>query len=290
MIHLITTVEAARVDWLKQFIQHYKSLGVQNFHITIQFEETVVLSEICKTKDYAKKILKPFGINDVLDLICPFDAMRLRTHHDNIQNAFVKPDEWIVWADIDEFQMHQKDLNIQAKEFDKAGINICGGFLVDRIARSGKLVNFEPTKPIWSQFPIGASITRDIVQGQIHKVTMSRNTVKIKYANHDPLKGQKNLRWAPQRNPVFHFKWDISVMERLKIRLTESWKQRCPWWVQTERLFQHIYNNNGCINLEYVNSFDFEDDKVEDFKVPYRVSPFYKNKWEKFLPAMMADR
>ena len=154
MIHLISTTEVKRISLLKQFVAHYQSVGVEKFHISVHFESGTEPAKIREGVDRAARSLKPLGVEAILELVCPFDAMNLRAHHDEIQDALTRPDDWIVWADVDEFQMHAEPLAAKIGRYDNNEINICSGFLVDRIARSGKLNEFQPSQSIWRQFPM----------------------------------------------------------------------------------------------------------------------------------------
>ncbi len=247
MTHLISTVEAARISWLPQFIEHYKELGVQQFHITCQVPPEFDPEEKERVYGEVRKILSVEGIHECQLLVCQFDAMNLRNHHDRIQ-ANIPPGDWILLADIDEFQEYGELLDAIINYSDTNGINIIGGDFLDRVGLSGNLEVFDPGQPIWEQFPIGCNITQEILMGHTNKVVCAKAHLKIKFANHDPLHGQQ-LHWHPKRAIVHHFKWDQSVIKRLQFRLSPYWKKRCPWWVQTKRFFDHI-EKFGKINLE----------------------------------------
>ncbi|HSU27473.1 MAG TPA: hypothetical protein VLJ68_03770 [Chitinophagaceae bacterium] len=267
MIHLISTVEAARISWLPQFIDHYKELGVDQFHITCQVPPDFAQEERERVYKEVKRLLAGEGIHECQLLVCQFDAMNLRNHHDKIQ-ATIPADHWILLADIDEFHEYAGSLKAIIANCESNGINIIGGDFLDRVGPSGKLEVFDPGQPIWEQYPIGCNITQKVLKGHTNKVVCAKAYLKIKFANHDPLNGQR-LYWYPERATVHHFKWDQSVAERLQFRLTAYWKKRCHWWVQTKRFFDHIAKY-GKINLDTLQT-SFPSYKIEyakQYKTP----------------------
>ena len=130
------------------------------------------------------------------------------------------------------------------------------GEFIDRVALGGELKCFDPHSAIWNQFPIGCDVTKRILLGQTNKVVCSQASVKIKHANHDPIRNQHMLLSLPYLAAVHHFKWDSTVVERLLPRLDDDWKQRCHWWVQTQRFMDHwsLYKR---INLDLLSTIYF---------------------------------
>ena len=275
-IAVVCTLEKARLPWLRHFVAHYQAQGIERFFLSIQCEQGK-RTEGEATRKQAIKLVRPLGVGDVELLERNFDAMALRAHHDSIQSRGEA--DWFVWADLDEFQVYPRLIPDLVETWRARNITACAGLFVDRVSRSGELVRFDARRPVWGQFPVGATVTRDLVGGQIHKVVCAHASVGIKHANHDPVPGQK-ITWAQEIIPVHHFKWDKTVIERLKIRLTRSWKARCHWWVQTDRLYRALALNEGKIPLDYVARFDFKDDALPLAAEPYRSNRRYRE-WQR---------
>jgi hypothetical protein len=270
-ITVVCTVEAARVAWLPQFVRHYQAQGLERFHLTVQCPRGKRRTgEAARRR--ALKLLLPLGVDQVDLLERDFDAMALREHHDEVQDK--SGAEWLVWADIDEFQVYPAPVPMLVADWKRAGIQACTGLFVDRVSRSGKLAPVNLAEPIWGQYPIGASLTRDVLRGQINKVVCSHVSVRIKHGNHEPVRGQR-VRRTREIIPVFHFKWDSTVVPRLKMRLTEAWKKRCPWWTQTARLYEVLEGNRGRLPLAELKTFDFRDDALSREWHPYRLNARY---------------
>jgi hypothetical protein len=262
MIHLISTIEYRRVDWIPQFVEHYLSLGIDRLWLTLHFPPSMSRNEIRSVTRKTTRILNSQGIDYLGHLVCPFDAMSLRQHHDMLQTA-VNPNDWIVWADIDEFQVYPQKLSKCIAEAERTGATAMSGEFIDRVALGGELKCFDPDSPIWNQFPIGCDVTKRILLGQTNKVVCSQASIRIKHANHDPIRHQPTVSWLPYLAAVHHFKWDSTVVERLLPRLDDAWKERCHWWVQTQRFMDHwsLYKR---INLDLLSTIYFPSGKQRE--------------------------
>lgn len=275
-IVVVCTLEGGRVPWLPHFVRHYQTQGLERFHFTVQCQQGKRRGgEAARRR--ALRVLRPLGVDHMDLLERDFDAMALREHHDKVQRE--SGASWFVWADIDEFQVYPAPIPTLVAEWEGAGVRACGGLFVDRVSRSGELVTFDDAESIWGQFPVGAMVTRDVVGGQINKVVCSQASVRIKQGNHDPVRGQR-IRWATQRIPVFHFKWDSTVVQRLRVRMTEAWKARCHWWTQTARLYETLEANQGRLPLDDRATFDFRDDAFPEAWHPYRLNKRYRE-WDR---------
>ena len=106
MIHLICTFEPRRISFLPQFVEHYSLLGVEAFHLSVQLEPN--LSPVAReaAKSASSAVLAPYNILLASALVQPFNSHNLRIHHDAIAAAECAMDDWIVWADVDEFQVY----------------------------------------------------------------------------------------------------------------------------------------------------------------------------------------
>ena len=272
---VVCTLEGTRVPWLPHFVRHYQAQGIERFHLTVQCEDGKRRSgEAARRR--ALGLVRPLGVEHVDLLERDYDAMALREHHDRVQKE--SGATWFVWADIDEFQVYPQSVPAMIAGWVREGALACSGFFVDRVTRSGELVDFDHAEPIWGQFPVGATVTRDVVAGQVNKVVCSHVSVRVQHGNHDPARDQK-IRWAGRRVPVFHFKWDRTVVRRLRVRLTENWKARCHWWTQTARLLETLKANGGRLPLPTLTTFDFRDDAFAGQAHPYRLNRRYRE-WE----------
>lgn len=130
------------------------------------------------------------------------------------------------------------------------GCDAVAGEMIDRLAPGGELTVFRPQDSVWEQFPLRYDVTGAVLRGLRTKVMLARGWVRLNHGNHAPL-AQQNIRQHPRAAVIHHFKWDSTVKARLSERLSEDWKGRCRWWVETQRFFEHI-EHRSCIDLSRV--------------------------------------
>ena len=246
MVHLICTLEPARINLLPQFIAHYVQLGVQLFHFSIHFEPGLERPGMMRSIQEAEKALEPFSLTLSAVLVCPFSALALREHHDRLQTQHCRNEDWVMWADIDEFHVFPEDFHGLLQFAETARIDYFWGEFVDRVAADGSLKAFDPAQCIWSQYPRKCHITRDVARAHTGKVTCARASVRISPGNHYVLNAER-LRYYKPRVEVHHFKWDDSVMRRLGRRLLPDWREQWPWWIESKKIVDFLEQSGGSI-------------------------------------------
>ena len=274
MIRLIATCEPARLGWLHQFVAHYRHQGVQYFQLSLHLEPGTPATEVASARARAASIAEEVNLPPFREIHEPFDAMALRRHHDHIQNSECATEDWLVWADIDEFHIFGGNLAELTEGWDRAGCNAAGGVFIDRVAREGLLPSFNPMRTIWSQYPLGCNLTAKVVRGMTKKVVIARANVRMRHANHNPLRHQR-MSWAMMDVPIHHFKWDSGVLARLSQRIDNDWKVRCAWWTQSENILNAITARSGRLPLDLVDTLDFEDDLLPESHTPYESNSRY---------------
>jgi hypothetical protein len=167
--------------------------------------------------------------------------------------------DWIVWSDSDEFQGPPGSLVSLAEEADAAGAQVVRGLLVDRVASDGSLPPLDPDLSLWDLFPRAVLIPDAISRAERRKVAMARGWVRVSGGNHFPRPGQRLLE-GPGWVPIHHFKWDATVLDRLRFRLRPAFRDACPWWVESRDLLAYFEARGG--------SFDPAD--LVDFPLPDR--------------------
>jgi hypothetical protein len=247
MLHLICTVEHGRIDWLPQFVEHYRGLSVERFHLTLHFEPDVPREVMALRTRLAEETLSALGIGLHAVLIWPYDSDTLRDHHDQVQSQIAAAGDWIVWADLDEFQVYPEPLTELIAQAERDGYDYFRAVMIDRVAEDGSLPAFDPDQPIWEQYPRRCHLTRDVAGAWDIKATCARGEVIMKGGNHDPVDGWPAEAW-PALFEVHHFKWDASVVPRLQRRLQPDWKERCYWWTESAALLDHIERNGGRVD------------------------------------------
>lgn len=260
MIHVVCTVGLKQIALVPQFVAHYRALGVGRIwltlHVGARLPATPAADAICTE---AMRLLEKLGTEPLPFLIGDFDAMLVRKRHDAIQGARIPSGDWVLWADTDEFQVYPRALAELLAEADAQNANAIGGELVDRVARDGALIRFDPALPVWRQFPLGSDVTRRVLQGFTHKVAASKGNVLVGPGHHEALPSSPvPVIWARDLAAIHHFKWDDGVIARLALRTEDDWKRRCPWWVESQRFLDHAAEH-GHIDLTGADTYDFGD-------------------------------
>jgi len=140
---------------LDHFISHYKSLGIspENFLIVLNvFKDFENLEK-------GLKILKKHGVTPS-DIWCQeYESQEKWSRVHYAISKKVKPDDWVVHPDSDEFFQFPGSLHELLAKMDSAGINAAQGFLVDRLAADGKIKDVDSKDSIFDQFPSCANFS-----------------------------------------------------------------------------------------------------------------------------------
>lgn len=247
MLHLIATAEHTRVAWLPQFVEHYRELGVERFHLSLHVEPGTARDAAARAVRSAEEILGGMGIALFAVVICPFDSDAFRAWHDEAQAQRTAPGDWIVWADSDEFQIYPAPLPEMIRRAEREGYDFFRGIMIDRVAADGALVDFDASRPVWEQYPRRCRLTRDVALACDIKTPCARAEIVMLGGNHGP---EDETGWTecPDWAEIHHFKWDSTVVRRLRRRLEPDWKERCFWWTESARLLDHIERHGGRID------------------------------------------
>jgi len=244
MIHLICTLEPVRIPFLFQFIEHYKRLGVEKFHFSVQAEPRTSTADLENHRRAARRELSPLGIELSALLVQPFNARVLRSHHDELQSRQCRAGDWIVWADIDEFQVYPGQFLSLLNFADAYGVDYFEGHLIDRVSQDGNLREFDPVQSIWQQYPRVVKPPSPISPRSTHKVVCARSDVRLTPGNHYAA-GERPLRYYAESAEIHHFKWDSSVVKRLSRRLQPDFQATSPWWVESKAILDLIETHAG---------------------------------------------
>lgn len=273
MISLISTTEPTRIHWLPQFVRHYRALGVDRFFLSLQIEPDLDPALKRGYKAQFRETLAALGVEEVFFLEKSFDAYVIRDHHDAIQDKYVAAEDWIIWCDSDEYQTYPRRLDEMIAKWNRDGIDYINGLMFDRVAEGGWLPRFDPSTSVWEQFPIACTVASDVAEILPRKIAAARGDVALSTGNHFladaaprmstptavrrlAARPQRRLKPLPLWVQVHHFKWDASVLDRLRFRLTPQWRAKCPWWVESDKLLTYFESNGGRFNLEDLKVVD----------------------------------
>jgi hypothetical protein len=250
MINLFCTLEPTKIDWLPQFVAHYRSLGVDRFLLSLQQEPTVAAQARLAQTSRFESALRGLGITQSFELTESYDSASVYRHQERISNQFVTKDDWIVWCDSDEFQVYPLPIAEVVQSCLAQGIDAITGILIDRIAADGSLPDFDPSRPVWEVFSRPCNVTGSIARGPMEKVAFARSDIRLRPGNHAP--EDPKTKCAAQAIPIHHFKWHAGVIAQLRFRLDPAWKQKCFWWIESQYLLDYLARNDMRFKLDDV--------------------------------------
>jgi hypothetical protein len=86
-----------------------------------------------------------------------------------------------------------------------------------------------------------------LARGDPRKVVFARSPVRVSGGKHR-LTDTRNLRTVSGWVQVHHFKWDATLIDRLRYRVRPEWRARFPWWTESQRLLDYFAANNSRFN------------------------------------------
>ena len=154
----------------------------------------------------------------------PFDWARVTEHYN--ETKLLKPDDWWIVADDDELQLYSKPTYQIIEECEEYGYEfVCGGF-VDRIGDNGDFPKITMESNVWEEMPEAGFFRYPLSYACPNKVTLMKGKVKVSNGQHYVQLDDNTTtcqKEHPKRYPidknftqVHHFKWDYSVLERLR--------------------------------------------------------------------------
>jgi len=147
---------------------------------------------------------------------------------------------------------------------------ITGGFL-DRIGEEGEFPLVTKETNIWKSFPLAGFFRYPMSGAMPNKCCVMKGSVDVTDGQHFAVIGDtdtwRERGWNhPKRYPiengivqVHHFKWDSTVLERLK-EVSET-KKDYSYWKEYKKMYRGIQINDWKIDI---NNPEFMFEKMED--------------------------
>jgi hypothetical protein len=107
------------------------------------------------------------------------------------------------------------------------------------VAADLTLAPFDPAKSIWETFPRAYSVGPSLAGSSSQKVALARGGIQLSGGNHFP-RFRALYKTFTTLIPIHHFKWDATLIERLRYRVRPEWQAKCPWWVESQRLLDYF--------------------------------------------------
>jgi hypothetical protein len=246
----LVTVVGHNITMLPHMLHYYKHI-VDNIFVVVyrQNEDDGILEEIEKLGITPYKVVTEpkFNWEKVTEL---YNEVKL-----------TKPNDWWIVSDDDEIQIYPEDIKVMISKCEENGWKfITGGFL-DRIGEDGTFPHINNYTNIWESFPYSGFFRYPMSGACPNKVCVMKGDVEITTGQHYAKIDSNNvwgeegvkhpLRYPPGRGEGFiqvhHFKWDSTVLERLK-EVSETEKDY-TFWKEYKKMYKAIEINDWKIDI-----------------------------------------
>lgn len=231
------------LELIPHFINHYKSMGIENFLITIN-----AISEDATKRGF--EILSGLGITPsvwVGEFLIFTKMQKLIELQKTVKT------EWTMAVDSDEFVEIDNLLDLLVR-CERGNYPAVRGILIDRVALSKNLEKVVDSIPIGQQFPLRANVLKKFGG-------MGEKSFLFKYEKFLSTSGSHNLvstdgsgilenrYYYPVQFPISHYKWTSTCPKRLKTRIDLfSHYSQITWLKEIQGVYQYI--KDGKFNLE----------------------------------------
>jgi len=250
-IYVITTI-GFDTSLLDRFLKHYKKFRPKKILIVVN------ASKDSETYSTVEEKTKKYGNLCILqEWPGEFSEDEKITQEKLISSRYCKDNDWVVYADVDEFQYYPKNIRASIKNAKRLGFDYLEGRMIDRICITGELTLTDKDIPLEVQYPLGGSITKEILKGWDKKIVcakmnrdigggrhvfINRGGVYFKECNTEPY--SEELSPHSFGIEIHHFKWNYFTVNKLKKELTFKHKSLTAWRQEHERFLKYmeLYN------------------------------------------------
>jgi Glycosyl transferase family 2 len=241
MITIVTTI-ALNCDLLPYFLKYYSNQQVDNFLILVNAknESDPIIEKISKELDvYNLKIAKLWygGFYDTD-----------KTNYENeIIDKYCNEDDWVIYADLDEFQEYNIKDTVKSLEFhDMYAIQ---GFLFDRMSLDGSLIDIQST--LEETYPLGGNIT-GFFGAEINKVVMCKAKYKLDIGHHFFKDKKLHQTTMLDKIIVHHFKWRGCMISRMSALLSDQDRNNSNWYNEMRKIID-FFNMHNKFDVQILN-------------------------------------
>jgi len=245
----LVTVCGHNTTMLRHMLNHYKDFVDDIFVVVyLSSDKDRVLSEVTEiTKELNIDIHKT-TVEE------PFNWERVTQLYN--QTKMLKPYDWWIVADDDEFHVYPCSITEMVDLCEEHNFRYISGAFLDRIGEGGRFPKINDDSDIWKEFPLAGSFRLPVSNACPNKIPISKGFVEITNGQHYAKIGSYDTygdRWnniyrSPHFIQVHHFKWDISVIGRL--REVSRIKKDYTYHEEYKRMFDYILDNNMKIDIK----------------------------------------
>ena len=211
----LVTVVGHNTTILPHMLKHYED-KVEKMYVVVyrQHNNDGILEEIEELgiRPY-KVVTEPkFNWNKVTDL---YNEVKL-----------TKPNDWWIVSDDDELQVYPRPVEDIIRECELNKYTFVSGGFIDRIGPNGTFPKVDKDTDLHRAFPLAGFFRYHMSKACPNKVTLMKGFQQITPGQHYATFDNGKNSWGqthPKRMPVedcftqvHHFKWDSTVLQRLK--------------------------------------------------------------------------
>jgi hypothetical protein len=238
-IHFSGVLGGDDLRLLPRLIQHYSYIGVNGrWLLGVQ-----MASPDDAQLEHAREVVSRYDIDAALvPVVGPW---RHRVNTGAIQRMrMLYPNDWTVVADQDEFHVYPDSLDSIVRYCEARGYEAVRGDIVDRLGPNGTLPAIEDGRSLWLTFPLGGDVTRGILTFYSPQVVMVKGSALLSWGSHYVARGKACPKKALEV-PVHHFKWDATVVRRLRSRYQLYTSIGEPYAEESKVILDHIAQHGG---------------------------------------------
>jgi hypothetical protein len=238
----LVTVVGHNTTLLPHMLKHYKDV-VDEIYVVVyrQHELDGILEDVINLG------IKPFKIVTEPK----FNWERVTQLYNEVKST--KPNEWWIVSDDDEFHIYPKPIREMISECEENGWEFITGGFVDRIGENGTFPEVSSLTDVWSEFPLAGFFRYPMSGACPNKVCVMKGYINVTSGQHYVDFGDDKNSWGKdnikhaKRYPigrgeglvqVHHFKWDSTVLERLK-EVSET-KEDYTYWQEYLKMYKSI--------------------------------------------------
>lgn len=257
-LHLVTVVGDFHKDLtLIQMLKHYESM-VDDINIIHYITGKKDYSEIGKESLDFCKYLTDNGIKkSIVKTVIgeKYDWDKVTEYYNLMTSTAANPEDWWIISDCDEFQEWPEDPKEVIKKAEELHCTfITGGFL-DRIGENGTFPTITgPNDDLDKLFPLAGFFRYPMSKACPNKVVAVKSGQCVCSGQHYAIFPDGKNSWGSMdprgyykaKVIVNHFKWDSTVLDRLK----ETGESGCSYSEEYKLMYETIRNSGDRIPVE----------------------------------------
>lgn len=222
-------------DLLPHFLTHYLSMGVEEYLVSLNPKDRpAIMSEV-------PTVFARYPVKATFLKATPAEELSGRdaTAHERLRRSHARPDEWIIPADLDEFNQYPLPLRELVSRMEADGYAYLYGRFSDRVARDGTTQAVRPDVPIWEQYPVEAKVTEKLARAVCNKVMLCRGSCVLNRGHHYVESASAGLAY-PTQGVVHHFKWHDGCIATLLARREAMRMAGDACWPESHNVYEFL--------------------------------------------------